>query len=69
MVTLDKTLDQVMKLDFASREILLEVLSKRSMEERRKTLASNAKKARSNYKKGKSKPLSIADTLRQINSI
>lgn len=44
MVTIDSTLDDIMKLDFASREMLLEILQKRQIEARRNEIAKTAKR-------------------------
>ena len=50
MITLNETLDSIMKLDSSSREILLEILQKRQIEERHKEIAQNAKKGKDDFK-------------------
>ncbi len=69
MISLDKTLDDIMKLDFSAREMLLEILRNRVVEEKRKQIASEAKKTQSLYRKGKLKKLSASDTVKRLNSI
>jgi hypothetical protein len=69
MISLDKALDDIMKMDFSTRELLLEILRKRMVEEKRKTFASNAKKARSAFSKGKLKPQSADEIIRDLDSI
>lgn len=53
MITIDKALDSYMQLDFNSRELLIEVLQKRQIEERRKQIAVNVKKAKHDFANGK----------------
>lgn len=44
MVTIDSTLEDIMQLDFDSREILLEILQKRQIEARRDEIAKKRKR-------------------------
>ena len=53
MITLDRVLDDIMMLDFTSREELVRILRKRQIEERRKEIARNAGKAKSQLRKGR----------------
>jgi hypothetical protein len=53
MVTIDKALDEIMKMDFASREMLSETLHRRTTEEKREMFAANAKKAKADFLKKK----------------
>jgi hypothetical protein len=69
MVTLNETLDSIMKLDSSSREMLLEILQKRQVEERRKEIAKNAKQARADFKSRKLKPTTAADAVSILNSL
>ena len=49
MVTLNDTLDSIMQLDSSSREMLLEILQKRQIEEGRKEIAKNAEQAKADF--------------------
>ena len=69
MITLNETLDSVMKLDFSSREMLLEILQKRQVEERRAEIEKNAKKAKADFKSGKLKATTAEDTISHLNSL
>jgi len=66
MFTFDKVLDEIMDLDFSSREMLLEILRKRQIEERRKEIARNARKAQSDFSSGKYKPLTASEAIKQL---
>ena len=68
MITLNETLDSVMKLDFSSREMLLEILQKRQVEERRAEIEKNAKKAKAAFKSGKLKSMKAKDAISILNS-
>ena len=63
MVTIDSTLDDIMQLDFASREMLLEILQKRQVEARRNEMAKNAKQSLKDYHAGKSAPLTAVEAI------
>ena len=68
MITIDKALDSYMQLDFNSRELLLEVLQKRQIEERRKQIAINVKKAKQDFANGKlSKPMTAKECIESLN--
>ncbi len=69
MVTINQTLDTIMQLDVASREMLLEILQKRQIEERRDAIARNAKQAKKAYKAGKIAPASAVDVIRTLNAL
>lgn len=69
MITLNETLDSVMKLDFSSREMLLEILQKRQVEERRAEIEKNAKQAKAAFKSGKLKATTAEDTISNLNSL
>jgi len=68
MITIDKTLDTIMQLDVSSREMLLEILQKRQIEERRKEIAHNGKQAKADYKSGKIVPAKAVDVIRTLNT-
>ncbi|MBS1530834.1 MAG: hypothetical protein JSU01_11035 [Bacteroidetes bacterium] len=69
MVTIDSTLDEIMQLDFASREILLEILQKRQMEARRNEMAKNAKQSLKDYHAGKATPLTADEAIRKLKAL
>jgi len=58
-----------MQLDFSSREMLIDIVRKRQIEERRSQIARNARKARADLKRGKLKPLSATKIIRHLNSL
>lgn len=69
MVTIDSTLDDIMQLDFASREMLLEILQKRQMEARRNEMAKNAKQSLKDYHAGKGTPLTADEIIKKLTSL
>lgn len=68
MITIDQTLDTIMKMDFSSREMLIEILQKRQIEERRKEIADSGKRAKADFKSGKITPENAADIIRSLHS-
>ena len=68
MVTINSTLDDIMKLDFDSREMLLEILQKRQVEARREEIAKGARKSLQEYGSGKLQPLSAKEVIEKLNS-
>jgi len=69
MRTLDQTLDTIMEMDFSSREILLEILQKRQIEDRRKEIGDNGKQAKKDFKSGKIVPANASDVIRTLNAL
>ncbi|HJP62759.1 MAG TPA: hypothetical protein VJ844_04925 [Mucilaginibacter sp.] len=69
MVTIDSTLDDIMQLDFASREMLLEILHKRQVEARRNEIAKNAKQSLKEYHTGKATPLTAGEVVKQLKAL
>ncbi len=69
MVTIDQTLDTIMKLDVTSRKMLLEILQKRQIDERRHEIALSGKKAKVAYRSGKILPATAADIVRTLNAL
>ena len=49
MATIDSTLQEIMQLDYNSREMLLEILQKRQIEARRNNMARAAKQSLKDY--------------------
>jgi hypothetical protein len=58
-----------MQMDISSREILIEILQKRQIEERRKKIARNGKQAKADYKSGKILPANAKDIIHALNSL
>jgi len=67
MLTFNKTLEAIMQMDYDSREMLLEIIRKRQIEERRNEIAENAKEVITSFKKGKFKSFSAATAIKQLN--
>jgi hypothetical protein len=68
MQTFEKTLDELMSYDFSTRELIINILQKRQIEERRNEIAKNIKVSASDYKKGKLKAQSAKDALATLNA-
>ena len=69
MITIDETLDTIMQMDFSTREMLLEILQKRQIEDRRKEIADNGKQAKEDFNTGKITPATAADIIGTLNSL
>jgi hypothetical protein len=69
MATIDSALDEIMKLDFDSREMLLDILAKRQIEARREEIANNAKKTYEDYKFGNLEPLSAEQVIGKLGQL
>ena len=69
MTTINETLDKLMELDYESREMIIEIAQKRQVEERRKDIANNAKKAITAYKNNKTKTGTASEIILQLNSL
>jgi hypothetical protein len=69
MVTIDSTLEDIMQLDYASREMLLEILQKRQIEVRRNNMAKTAKQTLKEYHSGKITPLTADEVVKKLNAI
>jgi hypothetical protein len=69
MITIDSTLEDIMQLDFTSREMLLEILQKRQMEARRVEMAKNAKQSLKDYHAGKTTPLTANEAINKLNAL
>ncbi|MEP7128689.1 MAG: hypothetical protein ABI729_07470 [Chitinophagales bacterium] len=67
MATFDKVLDEVMQLDHDSREMLLEIIRKRQIEDRRDEIAGNSRKARNGLMQRKLKPKSAAAIIKELH--
>lgn len=69
MVTINQTLDTIMQMDVLSREMLLEILQKRQIEEKRKEIARSGKQAKAAYKSGKIATATAANVVRALNGL
>jgi hypothetical protein len=69
MVTIDSTLEDIMQLDFDSREMLLEILQKRQIEARRDEIAKHAKESLRDYHAGKLQPMSAQEVIEKLNNL
>ncbi len=69
MVTINSTLEDIMQLDYTSREILLEILQKRQIEARRGEMARQAKISIKDYQSGKTAPISADEAVRKLEAL
>lgn len=69
MQTLNDALDSIMQLDPSSREILLEILQKRQIEERRNEIAQNFEEASKDLKSGTIEKHNATETISILNSL
>jgi hypothetical protein len=69
MVTIDSTLEDIMQLDFTSREMLLEILQKRQIEARRDEMTKGAKQSLKEYHSGKIAPLTADEAIKKLNTL
>lgn len=68
-MTIDQALDDIMQLDEASREMLLDILQKRQIELNRDRIAKNAKKALKEFHAGNFTPMSAEDAIKHLDSL
>ncbi len=69
MTTIDSALDDIMKLDYTSREMLLEILQRRQIEARREEIAKTAKKSIKDYQSGKTTPASANEVIGKLSTL
>lgn len=69
MVTISSTLEDIMKLDYASREMLLEILQKRQIEARRDVIAQDAKISIKEYRSGKTTPVTADEAIIKLEAL
>jgi hypothetical protein len=62
-------LDDIMRLDFDTREMLLDILKRRQIESRRDEIAENGKKALKEYRSGKAVPKSAEEVIAELNAL
>jgi hypothetical protein len=66
MVTLDHALETVQQLPFDQQEMLLEIVQRRHIEQRRKEIAQDAQAALQSYRAGKLKPKRVAEAINEL---
>jgi len=66
---LDKVLDQIMQLDFSSREMIIDIVKKRQIEDRREGIAKNARNAQDEFLKGRLRPKSAANVIKKLKTL
>jgi len=69
MVTLESTLNDFMKLDYNTREMLLEIMQKRQIEVRRKEIAKAAKHSLKDYREGKFKAETANELISRLSAL
>lgn len=69
MVTIDSTLNDFMKLDYNTREMLLEIMQKRQIEARRSEISKNAWQSGKDYHAGKYQPQDANDLINKLNNL
>ena len=66
MSNLENALESIMQMDFETREMLLEILQKRQVEERRKEIAKNGRTAKRAFESGKTKAEHAGDLVKRL---
>ncbi|TYR35979.1 hypothetical protein FXV77_11090 [Sphingobacterium phlebotomi] len=69
MSTVNSALEEIMQLDYTSREMILEILKKRQIEARREDIAKNARKSIRDYQRGKTPAKSLSETLDHLENL
>lgn len=69
MTTIDSALQDIMQLDYNSREMLLEILQKRQIEARRNDIAKSAKQSLKDYHSGKTVPVTADEVINKLNPL
>ena len=69
MSTIDSVLNDIMTLDFTSREILLDILTKRQIEARRAQIAKDAKVSLQDYENGKTPPIAADEAIEYLEKL
>jgi hypothetical protein len=68
MTTLDQALDTAMKLSYEQKQLLIEILWKRQIEERRDEIAANAREAIRAFHAGELKTETIDELLARLHT-
>lgn len=68
MTTFEKILDQVTELPIDQQELLIDIITKRTAQIRRKELAITSQQALEEFKKGSLKPLTAEEAILELRS-
>lgn len=68
MITLDQALDVAMQLEYEQREMLLDILQKRQIEERREEIARHAQEARRAFAAGELKTETAEELINRLHA-
>jgi len=68
MTTLDKALDAVMQLSSEQKQMLIEILWRRQIDERREEIAANAREAISAFHAGNLRPEPVEDIIERLHA-
>jgi hypothetical protein len=66
MMNLDQALDTVMQLSFEQREVLVDIIQHRDIDNRRREMALDAKEAIADFHAGKLKPQSAQEIITKL---
>jgi len=69
MSTLDKALDCAMELDFEAREMLIDILRKRQIEQGRERLAREAEETMAEYHTGMYKSMTAKEGIAELHKL
>lgn len=69
MINLDTALDEIMQLDFQSREMLIQVLQKQQIEANRNSIFKSAKASLKEYRNGKFSTLNAEEVTNRLDSL
>ncbi len=65
-ITLDQVIDTVMQLPFEQQEMLIDIIRRRHIENRRKEMAKDAQESIASFHAGKLKPQPIAEIITDL---
>ena len=68
MITLDQALDVIMQLEYEQKEMLLEILRKRQIEDRREEIAQNAREAINAFQAGELKTETADELINRLHA-
>jgi hypothetical protein len=68
-MTIDQALNDIMQLDYTSREMLLEILLKRQTEARRDQIAKSAEQAIKGFHAGNFTPMSAEEAIKLLQAL
>ena len=68
MINLDEALDSARQLSLSDKEMLIEILKKQTIEERRKEIASEVREAKTRYAAGKLVPSNSKQIIDELHN-